>query len=53
MPDISKSRILIMASDGFEQSELLVPLEKLKAAGATVEVATPGRADQPGRVAAE
>jgi protease I len=41
MTDISKSRILIMASDGFEQSELLVPLEKLKAAGATVHVATP------------
>ena len=41
MPNISDSRILIMASDGFEQSELLVPLEKLKAAGATVDVATP------------
>jgi len=41
MTDITKSRILIMASDGFEQSELLVPLEKLRAAGATVHVATP------------
>ena len=41
MPNIKDSRILIMASDGFEQSELLVPLNKLKAAGATVHVATP------------
>ena len=41
MPDIKQSRILIMASDGFEQSELLVPLQKLKEAGATVHVATP------------
>lgn len=39
--DIKQSRILIMASDGFEQSELLVPLQKLKEAGATVHVATP------------
>ena len=41
MPDIKQSRILIMASDGFEQSELRVPLQKLKDAGATVHVATP------------
>ena len=47
MADIKQSRILIMASDGFEQSELLVPLQKLKEAGATVHVATPGQeADQ-------
>src|SRR5687768_1820279 len=43
MTDIKQSRILIMASDGFEQSELLVPLQKLKEAGATVHVATPGK----------
>lgn len=41
MPDIKESKILIMASDGFEQSELLVPLKKLREAGATVHVATP------------
>jgi len=41
MTDISQSRILIMATDGFEQSELLVPLQKLKEAGAIVQVATP------------
>lgn len=41
MADIKQSRILIMASDGFEQSELLVPLQKLKEAGAKVDVATP------------
>ena len=36
MTDISQSRILIMATDGFEQSELLVPLQKLKEAGAII-----------------
>ena len=41
MPNIQDSKVLIMATDGFEQSELLVPLEKLKAAGAMVHVATP------------
>ena len=41
MPSIEKARILIMATDGFEQSELMVPLEKLRQAGATVEVAAP------------
>jgi protease I len=41
MPDIKQARILIMATDGFEQSELLVPQEKLTDAGATVEVAAP------------
>ena len=41
MPAIDQSNILIMASDGFEQSELMVPLEKLRAAGATVHIASP------------
>src|SRR3954469_19489783 len=41
MPDIRQSKILIMATNGFEQSELQVPLERLRAAGATVEVAAP------------
>ena len=41
MPELSNANILIMSTDGFEQSELFVPLEKLKEAGATVHVATP------------
>jgi protease I len=41
MPSINKSRILIMATHGFEQSELVKPLELLKAKGAKVEVAAP------------
>ena len=38
MPDIAQSRIAILATNGFEQSELEVPLSKLRQAGATVEV---------------
>ncbi|MEP3333297.1 DJ-1/PfpI family protein [Sedimentitalea sp.] len=41
MSDLKNTNILIMSTNGFEQSELIVPLEKLKAAGATVHVATP------------
>ena len=41
MPSISESRVLIMATDGFEQAELLKPLEKLRAAGAKVMVGAP------------
>jgi protease I len=41
MPDIKDARILIIATDGFEQSELEVPRDKLKAAGAKVVVASP------------
>ena len=41
MPSIRDARILIMATDGFEQSELAVPLDKLRAAGAQVKVASP------------
>ena len=41
MPSINKSRILIMATHGFEQSELVKPLEQLKAKGAKLEVAAP------------
>lgn len=39
------ANILIIASDGFEQSELFVPLEKLKAAGHQVEIAAPEAGD--------
>ena len=35
------AKILIMASDGYEQSELFVPLEKLKASGHQVDIAAP------------
>ena len=41
MPSIRDARILIMATDGFEQAELTTPLEKLRAAGASVKVAAP------------
>ena len=41
MPAIANSKILIMATHGFEESELLKPLEELKAKGATC---TPPRA---------
>lgn len=41
MPSIKEAKILIMATDGFEQAELFVPLEKLRAAGADVKIASP------------
>lgn len=37
---LSSRRILIMATDGFEQSELEVPLERLEDAGADVDIAS-------------
>lgn len=41
MPKIQDARILIMATHGFEQSELEVPRDKLRAAGADVKIASP------------
>ena len=41
MPAIAQAKILIIATNGFEQSELEVPRDRLKAAGATVHVASP------------
>ena len=41
MSKISDTRILILATHGFEQSELLVPRQKLRDAGAQVVVASP------------
>jgi len=41
MPKIKNAKILILATDGFEQSELEVPREKLKAVAQLVHVATP------------
>jgi protease I len=41
MPAIEQSRILIVATDGFEQSELFQPRQKLIDAGAKVTLASP------------
>lgn len=41
MPEIRKAKVMILATNGFEQSELLVPLRKLKEAGAHVDVVSP------------
>jgi protease I len=41
MPKIGNTKILILATHGFEQSELLKPLEELRAKGAKVDVASP------------
>jgi protease I len=50
MPDIKPAKILIMATDGFEQSELMIPQEKLSEAGATVEVAAPKSRMKSGKI---
>ena len=42
---LSSRRILIMATDGFEQSELEVPLERLQDAGADIDIASIDRGD--------
>ena len=41
MPDIKQAKVVILATHGFEQSELQVPLQKLREAGAQVVVAYP------------
>lgn len=41
MPSIGTSKVLIIATDGFEQSELFDPRETLIDAGATVTLASP------------
>ena len=41
MAKLDGKKIAILATNGFEQSELEVPLNKLKEAGATVEVISP------------
>ncbi|HWL04298.1 MAG TPA: type 1 glutamine amidotransferase domain-containing protein [Xanthobacteraceae bacterium] len=43
--DISGKKILILATHGFEQSELEVPRDRLKAAGATVDVVAPEKGE--------
>jgi deglycase len=41
MPDIKQAKVVILATHGFEQSELLVPKQKLQEAGAQVVVVSP------------
>jgi protease I len=41
MPKIADAKIAILATDGFEQSELMTPLNKLRDAGAEVVVVAP------------
>ena len=41
MPKIEEAKILIVATDGFEQSELVEPRKQLQDRGATVHVASP------------
>ncbi|GFE81947.1 hypothetical protein GCM10011487_39470 [Steroidobacter agaridevorans] len=41
MPEISQAKVLILATTGFEQDELLVPQRKLQEAGAQVDVVSP------------
>ena len=38
MPNLSGKRVAILSTNGFEQSELEVPLKSLREAGATVQV---------------
>lgn len=45
MARIEDAKIVIIASDGFEQSELVEPKKQLEQAGAAVHVATPDGAD--------
>lgn len=40
MTDINSARILILATDGYERSELRVPLEELRKKGADVKIAS-------------
>ena len=57
MPAIGEARILIMATDGFEESELFGPREILLRRGAEVTLASPALSpiqatvhDEPGKV---
>ena len=40
-PSLIGRKVAVLATDGFEQSELDTPVEALKAAGATVEIVSP------------
>ncbi|GHA11092.1 protease [Devosia pacifica] len=41
MQNLQNKKILILATNGFEQSELEVPRDKLRGAGATVDIVSP------------
>jgi protease I len=41
MPTINAAKVVILATHGFEQSELQVPLQKLRESGAHVDVVSP------------
>lgn len=41
MTDLAKARVAILATDGYERSELREPLEELRAQGAHVDVVAP------------
>jgi protease I len=41
MPSINDARILILATDGYERSELRVPYDELRKRGADVKIASP------------
>ncbi|MCG6120490.1 MAG: type 1 glutamine amidotransferase [Blastomonas sp.] len=45
LPDLSGRRICILATHGFEQSELIEPRDALRGAGATVDVVSPESGD--------
>jgi protease I len=45
MPDIKQAKILMIATNGFEQSELEVPRDKLREAGAKLDIASPDGKD--------
>ena len=45
MTAIGKAKVVILATHGFEQSELMVPLQKLREAGAQVVVVSPERGE--------
>ncbi|MFZ5675549.1 MAG: type 1 glutamine amidotransferase domain-containing protein [Pseudomonadota bacterium] len=50
MANMRSTRILIIATDGFEQSELFEPLTKLREKGATVEIAAPDKTRERGEI---
>ena len=47
MPNINDARVLIIATDGVEQAELITPRDELRKAGAKVDVATPSGSRNP------
>lgn len=52
MPSIDQSKLLIIATDGYEKSELETPLNDLRRQGATVDVAAPAKTLEEGSISA-